>query len=82
MKPTPEWPANKVRQHRKTLQMTQLALCQAARRRGYSLGLRTVYNVETGKPCRQDTKRAILSGLGLDWDDRFYLFSRPFEVGS
>lgn len=45
---------------------------QLARRAGISV--HTIWSVENGRPCRQDTKRRLLRALGVDWAERADVF--------
>ena len=40
---------------------------------------RTIHAIEKGRPCRQATKRHILSALGVPWDARgdYFMSARP-----
>ena len=60
---------NRVREIRKELMMTQRVL---ARKSG--VALRTITNVEDGAGCRQDTKRKIIHGLGMDFSEKGTVF--------
>jgi len=60
---------NRVREIRKNRLMTQSQLADRA-----SLARRTIHSVEKGASCRLDTKRKILMGLGLTFDDRDIVF--------
>jgi len=61
--------ANRVKEIRKSRLMTQSQLADRAQ-----LARRTVHSVEKGLSCRMDTKRKILIGLGLTFDDRELVF--------
>ena len=37
-------------------------------------------SVEKGRPCRQETKRRILTALGIPWEDRHDYFVRARPV--
>jgi transcriptional regulator with XRE-family HTH domain len=56
---------NRIRAARQALGWTQDDL---ARRAG--VAPRTIHAVEKGRHCRQETKRRILSALGVPWDLR------------
>ncbi len=53
-----------------------LSKAELARRAGVSA--LTIDRVERGRPCRVDTKRKIILGLGLDLADRDKVF---FDLG-
>lgn len=61
---------NRVRITRQTLGWTQNELAERA-----GVAPRTVHAVEKGRPCRQETKRRILSALGVPWEDRHAYFA-------
>lgn len=60
---------NLVRPRRKALGLTQVEL---ARRSGVSR--RALYNVELGGRCRMTTKRKLLQGLGLPFEQRKHIW--------
>jgi transcriptional regulator with XRE-family HTH domain len=64
---------NRIRAARQALGWTQTDL---ARRAGVST--RTIHAIETGRPCRQATKRHILNALGVPWELRndYFLIAR------
>jgi DNA-binding XRE family transcriptional regulator len=62
-------PANNVQRYRESLSMTKAEL---ARRAGVST--LTIDRIESGRPCRLDTKRRILTALGLRVADRDKVF--------
>ncbi len=66
---------NRIRAARQALGWTQNEL---ARRAGISA--RTIHAIEKGRPCRQATKRHILSALGVPWDPRDEYFQRARSV--
>ena len=70
---------NNVQRFREALLMSKAEL---ARRAG--LSTLTIDRIESGRPCRLDTKRRILMALGLRVADRDKLFSAldvaPAEV--
>jgi transcriptional regulator with XRE-family HTH domain len=66
---------NRIRAARQALGWTQNEL---ARRAGVSA--RTIHAIEKGRPCRQATKRHILSALGVPWDLRDEYFQRARSV--
>jgi DNA-binding XRE family transcriptional regulator len=62
-------PANNVQRFREALMMSKAEL---ARRAG--LSTLTIDRIESGRPCRLDTKRRILMALGLRVADRDKVF--------
>jgi DNA-binding XRE family transcriptional regulator len=62
-------PANNVQRFREALMMSKAEL---ARRAG--LSTLTIDRIESGRPCRLDTKRRILMALGLRVTDRDKVF--------
>lgn len=60
---------NRVRELREKKLLTQ---SQLARKAG--LASRTIHNVENGMTCRIGTKRKILLGLGISYEDRDMVF--------
>lgn len=60
---------NKVLEWRKKLLMSRSEL---ARRSGLSVV--TITRIENGKPCRMDTMKKILQGLGLSVKDKNKVF--------
>ena len=62
-------PANNVQRFRETLMMSKAEL---ARRAG--LSTLTIDRIESGRPCRLDTKRRILMALGMRVADRDKVF--------
>ena len=56
---------NRIRAARQALGWTQTELAAKA-----SISARTIHAIEKGRPCRQATKRRILSALGVPWDLR------------
>ncbi len=60
---------NKVLEWRKKLLMSRSEL---ARRSG--LSVITIARIENGKPCRMDTMKKILHGLGLTVEDKNKVF--------
>lgn len=65
---------NRVRITRQTMGWTQNELAERA-----GVAPRTVHAVEKGRPCRQETKRRILTALGVPWEDRhdYFVGARP-----
>ncbi len=61
---------NRIRSARQALGWTQNELALRA-----SISARTIHAIEKGQPCRQATKRHILSALGVPWDLREQYFS-------
>jgi DNA-binding XRE family transcriptional regulator len=73
-------PANNVQRFRESLMMSKAEL---ARRAG--LSTLTIDRIESGRPCRLDTKRRILMALGMRVADRDKVFgagviSNPAEL--
>jgi transcriptional regulator with XRE-family HTH domain len=66
---------NRVRITRQTIGWTQNELAERA-----GVAPRTVHAVEKGRPCRQETKRRILTALGVPWEDRHDYFVRARPV--
>ena len=62
-------PANNVQRFREALMLSKAEL---ARRAG--LSTLTIDRIESGRPCRLDTKRRILMALGLRVADRNKVF--------
>jgi DNA-binding XRE family transcriptional regulator len=62
-------PANNVQRFREALMLSKAEL---ARRAG--LSTLTIDRIESGRPCRLDTKRRILMALGLRVADRDKVF--------
>lgn len=62
-------PANNVQRFRESLMMSKAEL---ARRAG--LSTLTIDRIESGRPCRLDTKRRILTALGMRVADRDKVF--------
>ncbi len=56
---------NRIRAARQALGWTQNELADKA-----GISARTIHAVEKGRPCRQATKRKILSALGVPWEQR------------
>ena len=61
--------ANNVRKYRETLMMSKTELARKA-----GLSTLTIDRVESGRPCRLETKRRLLMALGLPMADRRELF--------
>jgi DNA-binding XRE family transcriptional regulator len=62
-------PANNVQRFRESLMLSKAEL---ARRAG--LSTLTIDRIESGRPCRLDTKRRILMALGMRVADRDKVF--------
>jgi DNA-binding XRE family transcriptional regulator len=62
-------PANNVQRFRESMMMSKAEL---ARRAG--LSTLTIDRIESGRPCRLDTKRRILTALGMRVADRDKVF--------
>jgi len=60
---------NRVRELRENKLLTQSQLAHTA-----GVSLRTIHNVENGMTCRIGTKRKILLGLGLGFEDQDMVF--------
>ena len=67
--------SNKVQCFRETLMMSKAELARKA-----GLSTLTIDRVESGRPCRLDTKRKILIALGLKVGEHATLFSNA-EAG-
>ena len=68
--------SNKVQHFRETLMMSKAELARKA-----GLSTLTIDRVESGRPCRLDTKRKILIALGLKVGEHATLFSSA-EAGN
>ena len=66
-------PRNNVQRFREALMMSKAELARKA-----GLSTLTVDRIESGRPCRLDTKRKVLVALGLKVSDR----ERVFEAGA
>jgi len=66
---------NRIRAARQALGWTQTELAIKA-----EISARTIHAVEKGCPCRQATKRRILTALGVPWELRYEYFPRPRAV--
>jgi transcriptional regulator with XRE-family HTH domain len=66
---------NRIRAARQAMSWTQNDLAGKA-----GISPRTIHAVEKGRPCRQATKRKILSALGVPWELRDEYFMRPRAV--
>ena len=69
-------PANNVQRFREALMLSKAEL---ARRAG--LSTLTIDRIESGRPCRLDTKRRILMALGLRVADRHKVFGADLDGG-
>ena len=65
-------PRNNVQKLRESLMMSKAELARKA-----GLSTLTIDRVESGRPCRLDTKRKILAALGLKVGDKDQVFG-PF----
>jgi DNA-binding XRE family transcriptional regulator len=70
-------PANNVQRFRESLMMSKAEL---ARRAG--LSTLTIDRIESGRPCRLDTKRRILMALGMRVADRDKVFGAALAVSA
>ena len=61
--------SNQVQRFRENLMMSKAELARKA-----GLSTLTIDRVEAGRPCRLDTKRKILLGLGLKVSDKDRVF--------
>lgn len=68
-------PANNVQRFRESLMLSKAEL---ARRAG--LSTLTIDRIESGRPCRLDTKRRILTALGMRIADRDKVFGAARAV--
>lgn len=66
---------NRIRAARQALGWTQDELAEKA-----GISPRTIHAVEQGRPCRQATKRCILSALGVPWEMRDDYFPRALAA--
>jgi len=66
---------NRIRAARQAVGWTQNDLAFRA-----GISARTIHAVEKGRPCRQATKRRILSALGVPWNLRSDYFVSPRSV--
>ena len=66
---------NRIRAARQALGWTQNDLAFRA-----GVSSRTIHAIEQGRPCRQATKRKILTALGVPWELRDEYFPRPRPV--
>ncbi len=66
---TQEKKINNVREYRERLLMSKAELARKA-----GLSALTIDRVESGMPCRMDTKRKILLALGLSLGDKDKVF--------
>ena len=68
--------ANNVRKYRETLMMSKTELARKA-----GLSTLTIDRVESGRPCRLETKRRLLMALGLPMANRRELFDAIARPG-
>jgi len=68
-------PGNKVQRFRESMMMSKAELARKA-----GLSTLTIDRVESGRPCRLDTKKKILLALGLKVGDHASLFSVDMDV--
>lgn len=66
--------SNQVQRFRENLMMSKAELARKA-----GLSTLTIDRVESGRPCRLDTKRKILLALGLKVSDKDRVF-RPMNI--
>jgi len=66
---------NRIRAARQAVGWTQTELADKA-----GVSPRTVHAVEKGRPCRQSTKRQLLTALGVPWELRDDYFPRARSV--
>ena len=66
---------NRIRAARQARGWTQTDLAVKA-----GISARTIHAVEKGRPCRQATKRRILTALGVPWDMRYEYFAHARPV--
>lgn len=62
-------PGNNVQRFRESLMMSKAELARKA-----GLSTLTIDRIEAGRPCRLDTKRKLLSALGLKVSDKDQVF--------
>lgn len=63
--------ANRVRELREDSLMTRAELASRA-----GVSLRTIWSVESGRPCRLPTKRKILKALGMSAAEHRHVFPK------
>lgn len=68
---------NRIRAARQAMGWTQTELAGKA-----GISARTIHAVEKGRPCRQATKRKILTALGVPWELRDEYLPRARMVRS
>ena len=66
---------SRIRAARQALGWTQTELAARA-----GISARTIHAVEKGRPCRQATKRRILTALGVPWELRYEYFPKVRPV--
>ncbi len=69
--------SNQVQRYRESLMMSKAELARKA-----GLSTLTIDRVESGRPCRLDTKRKILLALGLKITDKDQVFGARFLAES
>ena len=70
-------PSNQVQRFREARMMSKAELARKA-----GLSTLTIDRVESGRPCRLDTKRKILLALGLKVSDKDRVFGGVDETGA
>jgi len=68
-------PANNVQRFREQLMMSKAELARKA-----GLSTLTIDRLESGRPCRLDTKRKVLLALGLKVSEKEILFGEDDDV--
>lgn len=69
--------SNNLQHFRETLMMTKAELARKA-----GLSALTIDRVESGRPCRLDTKRRILRALHLGVDDQDRVFGGSWQAAA
>ena len=70
-------PTNNVQRFREALMMSKAELARKA-----GLSTLTIDRIESGRPCRLDTKRKVLLALGLHVSDRDKVFGPAQRASS
>ena len=70
-------PGNNVQRFRESLMMSKAELARKA-----GLSTLTIDRIEAGRPCRLDTKRKLLSALGLKVSDKDKVFGSATTAGA
>ena len=70
-------PSNNVQRFRESLMMSKAELARKA-----GLSTLTIDRIESGRPCRLDTKRRILMALGMRVADRDKVFGAALNVST